>query len=255
VSVVDQRAWRVGVVRRLLLRAGLVLGGAFAATLFGWLLSAGSASAAELPSIPTIPLVSPVLPSVSPDVLTAAPKRLVDLSTSDVNALGAQAHAVVSAIGERVAPVAAPAGSLLPPAARVVPAVQTRSATKPNAAPVVDRLSVQPAAVVSTGSRTREPVIAVAPPRHPSASPAPAPVPAVRTSAPNGGRYSPVLPPLQPTGSPDSSAHGAAGPAGGSGGAQLTFAHSLGGGLAMADAPNPPRLTAGPGEQPGTSPD
>jgi hypothetical protein len=269
VSVVDQRAWLVtGAVRRLLLRAVLVLGGAFAVTVLGWLFCAGSANAAVLPSVPGVPSL---LSSVTSDVTAVAPKKLDTLSVPDLAAVGRQAHRAVTDVSERVAPSVAPAADLvphtdlLPLTERVVPAV-TDLTTKPTSNPTttdraidnaVARPSTQQATRVSPApAPTRQPVGAVGRHRHVSQGAAPTPRPAGSTSSPSGvGHHSPALPPLQPAGSSDSSMHGGTGTAGGTGGAQIPCTHFVADGLTMADTSNTPRIAAGPGRAPGTSPD
>lgn len=80
-SVVDQRVWlEAGRVRRLLARTLLILGGALTATVVGWLLCSGSASADVLPGSPAVPVrPATVLGAVSPsvtDVVTGKTDRL-----------------------------------------------------------------------------------------------------------------------------------------------------------------------------------
>src|SRR6202000_3379485 len=65
----------------------------------------------------------------------------------------------------------------------------------------------------------------------------------------------PLLPPIQPAGSSDSSAHGPTSLAGGPGGTHVPFTHFPGSGLNLARSPSTPRLAVAPGQQPGTSPD
>lgn len=238
-SVVDQRAWlAAGRVRRLLVRVLLVLGGAFAVTVIGWLLCAGSASADVLPSVPSVP-------SVLQDLGTAA-----HVSTPDIRAAELPANPLPDPGLGKVTQQVRLAVPEVP--AKATPVVDV--VAPPASAPVVAR----PKAVVVHQVVPQQAAPAPVQHRHTVAPsgrvdrPAPQPV----APAPTGATpHRPVLPPLQPAGSSDSSAHGAGGFAGGSGGAQAPIAHVLGAGLNLAGAPSTPRLAVVPGAQPGTSPD
>jgi hypothetical protein len=261
VSVVDQRAWlATGVVRRLLLHVVLVLGGAFAVTVIGWLLCAGPANADVLPPVPNVPSV---LSSVSSDATAVIPKKIDGLSTSDLSAVGRRATVAVKDVGERVAPAVTPAADLVthtnlaPLAAQVVRAVTHHVAKQP----AITKVTAHPSAhtvhrMRPALSRPHQPLVAVVQHRHLSQSVAPSPRPASSTPSPvRVGHHAPVLPPLQPAGSSDSSGHGGGSVTGGPGGAQIRFTHVIGEGLATADTSSSPRIAAGPGRQPGTSPD
>jgi hypothetical protein len=273
VSVVDQRAWlATGAVRQLLLRAVLVLGGAFAVTVIGWLFCAGSANADVLPSAPSVPSV---LSSVTSDVTAVAPKKLGTLAVPDLAAVGKQAHHVVNDLSDRVVPSVAPATDLvphtdlLPLAERVVPAVahlDTKPTTTTTAKPTtmstpVHQATAHPLAHKATRvspapSWSRQPFVPVVQHRHVAQGSAPMPRPADSTPSPAGvGHHSPALPPLQPAGSSDSSGHGGTSTTGSTGGAQIPCTNLVADGLTMADTSSTPRITAGPGRQPGTSPD
>jgi hypothetical protein len=264
VSVVDQPAWLVtGVVRRSLLRAVLVLGGACAVTVIGWLFCAGSANADVLPSVPGVPSA---LSAVSSDVSAVVPTKVGSLSTPDLHAVATQVRHTVTGVGERVAPSVVPAAALVPhtdlvPLAVHVVQIGPQRAGQPAAAkPATAHPSAHTARRVGPApSRARQPFVA----QHRQVSDSrvsygatPLPGPAGSSPSPvDVDHHSPALPPLQPAGSSDSSAHGAGGVAGGPGGAQIPFTHVLGDGLTMAGTSSTPRLAAGPGRQPGTSPD
>ncbi len=271
VSVVDQRAsLATGAVRRLLLRAVLVLGGVFAVTVIGWLCCASSANADVLPSAPAVPSVlssvaaDPTAASVTSDVAAVTPKQVEQLAVSSLSAVGKQAHGTVTEVSQRVAPSVIPAADLVkhtdlvPLATRVVP-TGTRPATKDAAATQAGpRPSAHPVRRVSPAlSQPWRPFfVVVQHHRHVSQSATPRPRSAGATPSPVGvDHHSPAMPPLQPAGSSDSSAHSGGGVAGGPGGAQVRCTHFLGDGLTMADTSSTPRIAAGPGRQPGTSPD
>jgi hypothetical protein len=267
---VDQRASLVaGAVRRSLLRAVLVLGGAFAVTVIGWLFCAGSANADVLPSVPGVPSA---LSSVSSDVSTVSavvPRKLGSLSTPDISTVSGQVRHAVRSVGTRVAPSVVPAADLVPhtdlvPLAVHVVQVGTQPATKPAAT----RVPAEQAAAHRSAHTVRRAASAPSPARQPfvtqhqhvdrllSAGATSLPGPAGSTPSPvDVDHHSPALPPLQPAGSSDASAHGAGGVAGGSGGAHVPSTHVLGTGLTMAGTSSTPRLAAGPGRAPGTSPD
>ena len=255
----DQRAWlATGVARRLLLRAVLVLGGAFAVTLAGWLLSATSAHADVLPSVPNVPSV---LSSASSDV-TAVPRTELDGLSADITAIDRHAHNTVTGAGKGISPSVVPAadvlprGDLVPLTAKVDPAERQQ----PKRQGAVTKMAAYPSAhltarVSPTPSRSQQSFTTVAQRRHMSDDAALG-YPTGSTPSPvDAGHHSPALPPLQPASSSDSSVHSGGSVAGGSGGMQFTFAHPLGTGFVMAGPSNTPRLSAGPGCQPGTSPD
>jgi hypothetical protein len=258
----DQRAWlATGVVRRLLLRAVLVLGGAFAVTFAGWLLCGASAHADVLPSAPSVPSLPSVLSWASSD-MTAVPQTKLDgLSTPDVAATGRHARIAVTGVGELVATSVTPAadvlsrGDLVPLAAKVGIAGRQQpgrqgAVTKGAASP-----SAHTAAQVSPAlARPRQSFATAVQRRHLSEDVALAHRAGSRQAPADGGHHSPALPPLQPAGSPDSGVHGGVGVASGSG-MQVPFTHLLGKSFIMAGVSSTPRLTAGPGRQPGTSPD
>jgi hypothetical protein len=248
VSVVDQRALLApGRVRRLLVRVLLVLGGAFAVTVVGWLLCAGSANADELPTVPSVPAVLAGIdkathlstPDIQPAGLPASPlpdtglgkvAQQVRLTVPDVAAKIAPAVPVVD-----ITPVVAPASKPVGQPRTVVREVAPEQVAAP--APVAAPASV-PFRHVVTGGMTE---------RRASRSTVPAPT--------GAAPHRPALPPLQPAGSPDSSAHGTGGFADGSGGAQAPFTPVLGNGLNLVGMPSTPRLAVVPGAQPGSSPD
>jgi hypothetical protein len=293
VSVVDQRAWlATGAVRRLLLRTVLVLGGAFAATVIGWLFCAGSASADVLPSVPTVPSVlssvasdataasatthaaassvTHAAASVTTDV-AAAPKKVEKAAVATVSTVGKQAHRSVTQVTDRVAPSMLPATELVkhtdlvPLATRLV-STATQPVTKQLTTPDTKHAAATKAAAKAAPKPSAHPVRPVSPApsrlfavvqhRHVAQSATPQSHSTGGTSSPAGaGHHSPAMPPLQPAGSSNSSAHSGGGVAGGPGGAQVRFTHVLGAGLTMADTSSAPRIAAGPGRQPGTSPD
>lgn len=266
----DQRAWLVtGVVRRLLLRAMLVLGGAFAVTLAGWLLGAVSAHADVLPSVPSAPSV-PSVPSVpslllaSSDVTTVPQKSLDELATPDATAIGRHAHIAVRGAGQSVAPsvVSAsdvlPHGDLVPLVARVDPAGRQQSKQQSAVTKMASHPSAHTAAHVSPAkSRSRQSFAAVAR-RHVPENAALAHRAGSTPSSVDVNHHSSAssaLPPLQPAGSSDSSVRGGGGVAGAASGMQIPYTHPLANGGFLAGASSTPLLTTGPGRQPGTSPD
>jgi hypothetical protein len=303
VSVVDQRAWlATGAVRRLLLRTVLVLGGAFAATVIGWLFCAGSANADVLPSVPTVPSVlssvasdataasaathataasvthaAASVTSVTSDVAAVTPKKVAKAAVSSLSAVGKQAHTAVTQVTDRVAPSVLPATELVkhtdlvPLATRLVSTATqpvTKQLTTPDTKQVAATKAVTKAVTQATTKATpevtpKQPVhqvpsrpFVVVQHRHVAQSAAPQSHATSGSPSPAGvGHHSPAMPPLQPAGSSNSSAHSGGGVAGGPGGAQVRFTHVLGAGLTMADTSSTPRIAAGPGRQPGTSPD
>lgn len=261
----DQRAWLVtGVVRRLLLRALLVLSGAFAVTLAGWLLGAASAHADVLPSVPGAPSV-PSVPSVllaSSDVTTVPQKSLDELSTPDATAIGRHAHIAVRAVGQWVAPsvVSAsdvlPHGDLVPLAANADLVGRQQSKQQGTVTKMAAHPSARTAAHVSP-AKSRQSFVAVAC-RHVPENAAPAHRAGSTPSPVDVGHHSSassLRPPLQPAGSSDSTVYGGGGVPGAAGGMQIPYTHPLANGVFLAGASSTPRLTTGPGRQPGTSPD
>lgn len=249
-SVVDQRA--PGLTRRLLVRALVVLGGVFAVTAIGWLLSATSAHADELPTIPVVPSVLSTaaehatgqLPTVDapsaadlkaalqPALHAALPARPSLDRVTQVTQVTQQVHTAVTSVS---APVTPPA-----PVAHHAAATPTRPA-----APTVPAAGHRAVAAPSMAQHPRS-----APIQLPGAHPAtPAPAPAHQQP------HKPLLPPVQPASSSDSSAHGATGFAGGPSGTSVPFTHVIGTGLILAGPPSAPRIAVAPGQQPGTSPD
>jgi hypothetical protein len=200
------------------------------------------------------------LASSNVDVAALPQKKLGDLSTSDVAAIGRHAHSAVTGASEWVAPSVAPAadvlpsGDLVPFTTKVDPAGRQRSeqqgaVTKTAAYPLA-----QLAAHLSPTPVSRQSFATVVQRRH---QPEDAALAHRAGSAPSpvDTAHVPALPPLQPAGSSDSSVHGGGGGSGGSGGMQIPFAHPLGTGFVMTGPSSTPRPTAGPGRQPGTSPD
>jgi hypothetical protein len=239
-----------GRVCRLLVRVLLVLGGAFAVTVLGWLLCAGSANAAELPTVPSVPSVlagvdSTVAQVSTPDIrapkLASSPLPDNTLPDPGLGKVTQQVHLTTIGVGDRVTPAVPRASDLV---AAVVPAGHAQPA-KP-----VTRAVTRPVAV------TPAPPTVSVPHRHVVQQQVRRTVPQRSAPAPSGvGPHLPALPPLQPAGSSDSNAHGAGGVAGGSGGAQSSVTHVIGGGLNLAGTPSTPRIAVAPGQQPGTSPD
>lgn len=269
VSVVDQRVWlAAGRVRRLLVRVLLVLGGAFAVTVLGWLLCAGSANADELPTVPSVPSVvggvddavtQVSTPDLKPAALPSNPLRgdalsgaalpdsgLADtgLADADLGKVTRQVHLAVSGVGDKVTPAVRPAADLV---AAVTPVVHAQPVEA-----VAEPVTPQAAAVPVPPRVT---VVSV-PHKHTAGPPIQLPAPVRSTPASSGAMpHTPMLPPLQPAGSSDSNAHGTGGVAGGSPGAQSSFTHVIGSGLNLAGTPGTPRVAVAPGQQPGTSPD
>lgn len=238
-SVVDRRVWLAGdVVRRLLPRALVVLGGAFAVTTCCWLLGAGSANADVLPQVPSIPQVlGAITPQLSTKDIPAAPS----LPCSCLDSVTKQVHVAVSGVDDKAAPAIAPATAL----AR-------------HAVPRAPRLT--PGSALVLAKPAKAPQIAVPLVRHHRGFMAPPaarhPVPGTRQhDRPRPARHSNPLPPLQPAGSSDSSAHGPGGVASGSGGAHIVVPHLADASRYVAGASGTPRLVAAGGQQPGTSPD
>jgi hypothetical protein len=251
-------------VRRLLARTLVVLGGVCAATVIGWLLSAGSAHAATLPGVPQVPSAlstvadkvstSDLASSVRPVLSTLPTKLPAKLpSTPSLDGVTKQVHAAVGGVHDRVTPAVthavSPATTLVHTTglAPLVPATTAEHAASPvtSAAPPVRSATPVhvPAAPVRHWHAT-----GTAPVQLPGAHrtvPAPAPVPAPRGH----------VPPLPPAGSSDSGAHNTGGVAGGASSASVPFQHVLGTGLRLAGRPSTPRPAVAPGQQPGTSPD
>lgn len=251
-SFVDHRVGLVaGRVRLLLARALVVLGGVFAITAVGWLLSAGSANADTLPPVPVIPsVVSAIAPQLStpdikPPALPAAPALPLDGVTKQV-------HVAVAGVGDKVDKVEKVAPAVAPVTDPVLHQEHPVTLAKPAVVPTHRHVST-PSATASVKADTLVTDVLVQHRHVTVATPVRArhPVP----PAPLNGHHAPPLPPLQPAGSSDSSAHGAGSVAGGAGGAHLPFTHVLGGGLNLACAPSTPRIAVAPGQQPGTSPD
>lgn len=258
-SVVDQRVWlAAGRVRRLLVRVLLVLGGAFAVTVIGWLLCAGSANADELPAVPSVPSVLAGVDNVvaqvsTPDIPAA---KLPSGPLSDpglgkgLGKVAQQVHLAVTGVGDKVAPSIPPATDLVP---SVVPVPKAPQPAEPATQPLAPLATTgaPPAPLSASPATTR-----LVQYRHIAAQSVQRPTPQRPAPVPSGvGPHLPLLPPLQPASSSDSSAHGAGGVAGGPGGAQTAFPHVLGNGLNLAGPPSMPRLAVAPGQQPGTSPD
>ena len=230
-SVVDQLA--VGALRRLLLRMTLVLGGVFAVTAVGWLLSSAAAYAGELPSAPP---VSSLLDSAqqqlsTPDVTAALAKTglnkgVLDKTTIDKSVLTKALPPALDTVTKRV---------------DVLPHRQATTSTP------------RPVRHVHTAPGPAKPERAA--PRPTTATPHEQQV-TLPARPPAGGHHrAPVLPPLPPAGSSDSTMHGTGNLAGGTGGASLPGTPVLGTGLHAAGSPSTPRLAVAPGLQPGTSPD
>lgn len=248
-SVVDQRAVLAAGVRRLLVRTGLVLGGVFAVTAIAWVLSGAAAHADELPSVPP---VSSLLAHAGQQLSTPDIKPVAGLTKTLDKALPDKAtldkttgldHTLDKTGLAKALP---PAPAIDTVTKQVVPD-QPRATRVP--APVVHhRTGVEHSSVQVTRS------VAILPTHELSRTVLPAPMP-VRPAAPVGHHHGPVLPPVQPVGSSDSTMHGTGGLAGGPGGASLPGTPVLGGGLHSAGTPSTPRLAVAPGLQPGTSPD
>lgn len=241
-SVVDQLV--PGAARRLLVRALVVVGGVVAVTAVGWLLSTSSAHADELPAVPLVPSVLSAVPQ--PIQHPAAPR----LSTPDVKDIKAPE---LKPVVERLLPTP----PSLDTVTRHVPVAVDDPAVPPLTKPARQDTEsgspvVQHAITVAVRPHTTRQV--PAPKVTHVTSPAPAPVSWHATSAPSQ-HHQPLLPPVQPAGSPDSTVHGGTGVAGGPGGACAPFTPVLGAGPALADPSSSPRLAVAPGTQPGTSPD
>lgn len=254
-SFVDHRVGlAAGRVRLLLARALVVLGGAFAVTAVGWLLCAGSASADTLPPVPVIPsVVSAIAPQLStpdikPPALRAAPALPLDGVTKQV-------HVAVSGVGDKVDKVHKVAPAVTPVTDPVLHQDRPVAPAKRVVVPTQHHVST-PAATVEAAPATPVTLVpdVLVQHRHVIVTPMQAQRP-VPLAPPGAGHHTPLLPPLQPAGSSDSSAHGAGSVAGGAGGAHLPFTHVLGGGLNLAGAPSTSRIAVAPGQQPGTSPD
>jgi hypothetical protein len=235
-----------GRVRRSLTRALLVLGGALIATALGWLLSAATASAAELPNVPVVPsdLVSSVVPAVTVPVILPAtpalpatpplPTPKLPATPPDLNQVAQQVHLAVAG-DDRVVPSVLPVAVLVPSAPVSPVSTVVVAASNPvqqlAASQFVRPLSQhRHAAGGAEQSGNRAATSAPGTPAHP-------------------------LPPVQPVGSSDTSAHGSGGPAGGAGGAQLPFVQLPCAAPNSVGTPTSPRLPVAPGHQPGTSPD
>lgn len=89
---------------RLLSRALLVLGGATAATAAAWLLSSGTASAAEMPSVPQVPGITAPVTSTSDMGVSTTVSSVADAVTEPSQ------HAVLPLPAVPAVPAAAPAG-------------------------------------------------------------------------------------------------------------------------------------------------
>ncbi|HEX5403515.1 MAG TPA: hypothetical protein VFX16_14565 [Pseudonocardiaceae bacterium] len=236
-------------MRPLLVRALMVLGGAFAITAVGWLLCAGSASADTLPPVPVIPsVVAAVAPQLSTTDIDApgikAPEiRDLKPPALPLDGVTKQVHVTMSGVGAKVDKVEKAAPVVTLPPATDLPVHHTPAVVPP----VVHQLSpAQPEAqrqhIAAPSVRMARTVWTPRAQQHPT--------------APLGaGHHTPLLPPLQPAGSSDSNAHGAGSVAGGAGSAHLPVTHVLGCGLNLACAPSTPRIAVAPGQQPGTSPD
>lgn len=239
-SVVDQRVGlAAGRVRRLLVRVLLVLGGVCVATVLGWLLSAGSASAAPLPGVPQVPsAVSAAVDHVSTSDLVAAVRPV--LPTASLDGVTKQVHVAVSGVRDRV-----------PPAVPVT--VDEHPATP---APTMTGRAASHVTPAAHPVRPVRPVHRhVAPGRHRHATgTAPVQRPGAHHTVPAPAHRGDV-PPLPPVSSSDSGAHSGGGVAGGAGGAPVPFQHLLGAGPHLAGTPSTPRPAVAPGQQPGTSPD
>jgi hypothetical protein len=226
-----------GLVRRLLLRALLVLGGAFAATLLGWLLGAGSASADVLPQVPSIPQVlGAVVPQLStPDLAASALPPVLPCSCLDT--VTKQVHVAVSGVGGKITP-----------ATDLVHHVPD-SVASPQVAAIQAPVVVTPRPVVLVAR-------SVPVGRHHVVVPLGAhrPVPVPEHDRPRPAHHAPTLPPLAPAGSSDSGVHGTASVPTGAG-ADGSMPHVADGGRCVAGTSDISRLAAAPGRQPGTSPD
>jgi hypothetical protein len=251
---VDQRAALVAGVRRLLVRMALVVGGVFAVTAMGWLLSGTAAHADELPSVPP---VSALLdhagqqlstPDIKPVVGAAGLTKTLDRALPDKAALAKTTGLDHTLDKTGLAKALPPTPAIDTVTKQVVPD-QPRTTSVPV---VHDDATGRDAAQVTRS-------VAIVPTYQQSRSvpvlPAPMPAPVPVRPAPAGHHHSPVLPPVQPVGSSDSTMHGTGGLAGGAGGASLPATPVLGGGLQSAGTPSTPRLAVAPGLQPGTSPD
>lgn len=247
-SVVDQRV--PGLTRRLLVRALVVLGGVFAVTAIGWLLSSTSAHADELPTIPVVPSVLSTAAEHATDQLpTVDAPNAADLNAALQPAL----HAALP-----VRPSLDRVTQVTHVTQQVRTAVTSVSAPVPPLAPVAHHAAAtptRPAAPTAPAARHRA-VPAPSMARHPRS--APIELPGAHPTAPAPAHqqpHKPLLPPVQPASSSDSSAHGATGFAGGPSGTSVPFTHVLGTGLLLAGPPSAPRIAVAPGQQPGTSPD
>jgi hypothetical protein len=238
-----------GLVRRLLFRALLVLGGAFAVTMLGWLLGAASASADVLPQVPPIPQVlGAVAPQLSTPDLSAARALPPALPCSYLDTVAKQVHVTVSDVGAKVTPTVAPATMLAHHVVPEAPAMVTAPllVAPSAAAPVV----VTPPLVVlaprslPVGHR-HGPV--VLPGTH-------RPVPVPVHDQPHPVHHSPAMPAVPPAGSSDAGAHGPGTVAAGAG-ADVSISHVASGGRYVSGVPDTSRLAAALGKQPGTSPD
>lgn len=237
-SVVDQRVGlAAGRVRRLLVRVLLVLGGVCVATVLGWLLSAGSASAAPLPGVPRVPsAVSAAVDHVSTSDLVAIVRPV--LPTASLDGVTKQVHVAVGGVGDRVPPT-------VPVTVPEPPAPTTTGHAASHVTPAAH--PVRPVHPVHRHA---------APPAHHRHTTGTAPVqrPGAHHTVPTPAHRGHV-PPLPPVSSSDSGAHGGGGVAGGAGGAPVPFQHVLGTGRHLAGTPSTPRPAVAPGQQPGTSPD
>lgn len=259
VSVVDQRGRLAGGrVRRLLVRALLVVGGAFAVTLIAWCIGSASANAAVLPSVPPVPSIPQVVAAATPQLSTPDIPATPALPTptlrcSCLDGVTKQVHATVDGVGDkvkttdRVPPAVTPVTDLL---VHHVDPEQPSTAPELSAARSIAR-AVLPVVVSAV------PQVFPVPHRHvisgPRALHQGTPTPRDLPRAPL--HHTPALPPGQPAGSSDSTAHGTGGVAGGAGNAHLPGAQTIGTGPHLAGPAGTPPLAAAPGAQPGTSPD
>jgi hypothetical protein len=245
-------------VRRLLVRTLVVLGGAVAVTVIGWLLSAGSANAAQLPSVPSVlsgatGATDQAADQLSTPDLTATVKSVLKPDLDSALPAPPSLDTVtkqVTGVSDRVTPAVVPAVSLAP---------HKESAPEPVTTHAVAHTVTRPAAPVRslrhTVSVAYRHVSTTAAVELPGARHQVPPAPRVDTDR-GVGHHTPQLPPLQPAGSSsDSSAHGLGGLASGPGSTLVPFTHVLGDGLNLAGPPSTPRPGVAPGQQPGTSPD
>lgn len=246
-SVVDQRAALAAGVRRFLVRMALVVGGVFAVTAIGWLVSGTAAHADELPSVPP---VSALLDHAGHALSTPDIKPVASITKTLDKALPDKATLTkTTGLDKTVLAKALPPAPVIDTVTKQVVPDHARVTTS---VPVVHHEAGHATAMVtrSVAIHQQSRSVRVLP------APMPMPMPVPVRPAPAGHHHDgPVLPPVQPVGSSDSTMHGTGGLAGGAGGASLPATPVLGGGLQSAGTPSTPRLAVAPGLQPGTSPD